>query len=43
MSTSDSPARPDMQKKNIDPEIELKDDDEEASLPELPELPDVTG
>jgi len=41
MSTSDSPARPDMQKKNIDPEIELKDDDEEASLPDLPELPDV--
>ena len=30
-----------MQKKNIDPEIELKDDDEEASLPDLPELPDV--
>jgi excinuclease ABC subunit C len=26
-----------MQKKNIDPEIELKDDDEEPSLPELPD------
>jgi excinuclease ABC subunit C len=30
-----------MQKKNIDPEFELKDDEEEPSLPELPELPDV--
>src|SRR5258707_3519254 len=29
-----------MQKKNIDPEIELKDDEEEPSLPELPDLPD---
>jgi excinuclease ABC subunit C len=26
-----------MQKKNIDPEIELKDDDEEAPLPDLPD------
>jgi excinuclease ABC subunit C len=32
-----------MQKKNIDPEIELKDDDEEPSLPDLPDLPDVPG
>ncbi len=32
-----------MQKKNIDPEIELKDDDEEPSLPELPDLPDEAG
>jgi excinuclease ABC subunit C len=31
------PTRCDMQKKNIDPEIELKDDDEEPSLPELPD------
>jgi excinuclease ABC subunit C len=31
----------DMQKKNIDPEIELKDDEEEAQLPDLPE--DGTG
>ena len=26
-----------MQKKNIDPEIELKDDEEEPSLPDLPD------
>jgi excinuclease ABC subunit C len=32
-----------MQKKNIDPEIELKDDEEEPSLPELPDLPDEPG
>jgi excinuclease ABC subunit C len=32
-----------MQKKNLDPEIELKDDEEEPSLPELPELPDDGG
>ena len=32
-----------MQKKNIDPEIELKDDDEEPSLPELPDVPDEAG
>jgi excinuclease ABC subunit C len=33
-----------MQKQNLEPEIELKDDDEEASLPELPpELPDLSG
>jgi excinuclease ABC subunit C len=32
-----------MQKKNIDPEIELKDDDEEPSLPDLPDLPDEAG
>src|SRR5271157_1497210 len=30
-------------KKNIDPEIELKDDEEEPSLPELPDLPDEPG
>jgi excinuclease ABC subunit C len=32
-----------MQKKNLDPEIELKDDEEEPSLPDLPDLPDDGG
>jgi excinuclease ABC subunit C len=32
-----------MQKKNIDPEFELKDDEEEPSLPELPDVPDEAG
>jgi excinuclease ABC subunit C len=32
-----------MQKKNIDPDIELKDDDEEPSLPELPDVADEPG
>ncbi len=35
--------RSDMQKKNIDPDIELKDDDEEPSLPELPDVADEPG
>src|SRR6516165_1447466 len=35
--------RCDMQKKNIDPEFELKDDEEEPSLPDLPDLPDEGG
>src|SRR5207248_3119266 len=35
--------RRDMQKKNIDPEFELKDDEEEPSLPELPDVPDEAG
>src|SRR5580658_5210397 len=31
-----------MQKQNLEPEIDLKDDDEEASLPELPpDLPEL--
>jgi excinuclease ABC subunit C len=32
-----------MQKKNIDPDIELKDDDEEPSLPQLPDVADEPG
>jgi excinuclease ABC subunit C len=32
-----------MQKKNIDPDIELKDDDEEPSLPDLPDVADEPG
>src|SRR5271163_4315673 len=40
---ADTASRPDMQKKNIDPEIELKDDEEEPSLPQLPDLPDEPG
>jgi excinuclease ABC subunit C len=32
-----------MQKKNLDPEIELKDDEEEPSLPDLPDLPEDGG
>jgi excinuclease ABC subunit C len=32
-----------MQKKNIDPEFELKDDEEEPSLPDLPDVPDEAG
>jgi excinuclease ABC subunit C len=32
-----------MQKKNIDPEFELKDDEEEPSLPDLLDVPDEAG
>jgi excinuclease ABC subunit C len=32
-----------MQKKNIDPDIELKDDEDEPSLPDLSDLPEVEG
>src|SRR5258708_4260689 len=32
-----SPPARDMQKKNLEPEIELKDDEEEAQLPDLPD------
>ena len=32
-----------MQKKNIDPEIDLKDEDEEPALPELGDDTDVPG
>src|SRR5215468_2425331 len=36
-ATRNRASRPGMQKKNLEPEIELKDDEEEAQLPDLPD------